>query len=252
MARAAGNDPEGGIDVAETVREALARRRISRQRLADEARISLSTLEKALAGRRSFTLATLVRLEEVLGVRLRAPARPVAAAGVEQGQAPDDLGAYSKLAVAWLIGEWLTLRPSFGDPDAVYAYRTVIAWDKAASGLVFHEAGRLDAAFTQTGRVSLSNQSGHIYLVTNDHGQFRVATLGRPTITGELFGLLSTLQSGRGGQLTPVATPIALIPLRDGAQADVGRIGPDNPSHGPYRAWLDRIVGEGYAKLVSA
>ncbi len=59
--------------VAGLVREELARRRISRQFLADQARISLSTLEKALSGRRPFTLATLIRLEEALGVKLRHP-----------------------------------------------------------------------------------------------------------------------------------------------------------------------------------
>jgi hypothetical protein len=42
--------------LAAKVREELARRRISRQRLADEAKISLSTLEKALNGSRPFTL----------------------------------------------------------------------------------------------------------------------------------------------------------------------------------------------------
>src|SRR3954470_12273038 len=57
--------------VAALVREELARRRISRQRLADQAKISISTLEKALAGRRPFTLATTIRLEEALGVALR-------------------------------------------------------------------------------------------------------------------------------------------------------------------------------------
>ena len=72
------------------VREELAARRISRQRLADDARISLSTLEKALAGRRPFTLATLIRLEQALGARLRA-VEPA-----ESGQAPDSLGAYTR------------------------------------------------------------------------------------------------------------------------------------------------------------
>ena len=57
--------------VAAIVREELARRRISRQRLADQAKISISTLEKALSGRRPFTLATTIRLEEALGVALR-------------------------------------------------------------------------------------------------------------------------------------------------------------------------------------
>src|SRR3954462_9522921 len=83
--------------VASLVREELARRRMSRQRLADQAKISISTLEKALAGRRPFTLATTIRLEEALGVALRksnshAPA-PVTLAPASL--APSDLGSYS-------------------------------------------------------------------------------------------------------------------------------------------------------------
>jgi len=62
---------EQSQQVAATVREELARRRISRQQLAELAKISMSTLEKALGGRRPFTLATTVRLEEALGVSLR-------------------------------------------------------------------------------------------------------------------------------------------------------------------------------------
>ncbi|HEX7946309.1 MAG TPA: transcriptional regulator, partial [Phenylobacterium sp.] len=46
--------------IATRVREELARRRLSRQALADLAKISISTLEKALAGRRPFTLATTI------------------------------------------------------------------------------------------------------------------------------------------------------------------------------------------------
>src|SRR5438309_3790273 len=62
---------EGSESVAMVVREELARRRLSRQWLADEAKVSLSTLEKALAGRRPFTLATVVRLEDALATSLR-------------------------------------------------------------------------------------------------------------------------------------------------------------------------------------
>ena len=62
---------EQSRSVAALVREQLARRRISRQQLADQAKISISTLEKALSGRRPFTLATTIRLEEALGVALR-------------------------------------------------------------------------------------------------------------------------------------------------------------------------------------
>src|SRR5713101_9323889 len=71
--------------VAALVREQLARRRISRQHLADQAKISISTLEKALSGRRPFTLATTVRLEEALGVPLRNNHAPIPA---PEGLAP--------------------------------------------------------------------------------------------------------------------------------------------------------------------
>src|SRR5438477_12444318 len=88
--------------VAAVLREELARRRISRQLLADQAKISISTLEKALAGRRPFTLATTVRLEEALGVSLRNNhVKPAAAPSPVLGLAPAELGYSSRPAVAW-------------------------------------------------------------------------------------------------------------------------------------------------------
>ena len=62
---------EQSQQIADTIREEIARRRISRQSLAELAKLSLSTLEKVLGGRRPFTLATTVRLEQALGVSLR-------------------------------------------------------------------------------------------------------------------------------------------------------------------------------------
>ena len=149
--------------IAERVREELARRRMSRRGLAGRAKISISTLEKALSGRRPFTLATTIRLEEALGVGLRAPAAVDHASRL----APGELGFYSRPAVSWIEGNYLTLRPSFGDRAAIYAYRMEILWDDARSSLVFRESERIDAAFTQAGTVSVPNQSGHIYLITN-------------------------------------------------------------------------------------
>src|ERR1700726_2760944 len=136
---------EQSLQVAETVREEIARRRISRQTLAEQAKLSLSTLEKVLGGRRPFTLATTVRLEQALGVSLRKgiDVQP-AIAQVNGDVAPDGLGAYSRRAVMWLEGIYVTVRPSFGDKEAIYAYRTEIAWDQAASLLGFREGERLD------------------------------------------------------------------------------------------------------------
>jgi transcriptional regulator with XRE-family HTH domain len=230
--------------IASQIREELARRRISRQLLADRAKISISTLEKALSGRRPFTLATTIRLEEALGVPLRHNHAPPP---IAEGVAPDELGFYSRRAVAWIEGVYLTLRPSFGDRDAIYAYRTEISWDDQASHLVFKESERLDAAFTQQGVVSVPNPSGHIYLVTNVHGQYRLIIVARPTIAGDMYGILTTLQVGRGAQLTPVAAPIALIPLRGFKEVHFGRVGPEDSCYATYRAYLKRTVDEPFA-----
>jgi transcriptional regulator with XRE-family HTH domain len=239
---------EQSRQVAETVREEIARRRISRQSLAEQAKLSLSTLEKVLGGRRPFTLATTVRLEQALGVSLRKgqDAAPVAAP-VNGDVAPDGLGAYSRRAVAWIEGIYITVRPSFGDRDAIYAYRTEIAWDAAASSLVFREGERLDAAFTQFGEVAVPNQSGHIYLVTNRHGQHRLITVSRPTITGEMYGIITTLLAGRGSLLTPIAAPIAFLPIKTIPVPTLGRISPDDANHAVYREHLRRTTDEPFA-----
>jgi transcriptional regulator with XRE-family HTH domain len=240
---------EQSRQVAETVREEIARRRMSRQWLADQAKLSLSTLEKALGGRRPLTLATIVRLEQALGMSLRNGAVTASAtSGTEI--APDSLGAYSRRSVAWLEGTYVTLRPSFGDKDAAYAYHTEIAWDASLSLLGFREGERVDSTYTQFGEVAVPNQSGFIYLVTNRHGQHRLITVSRPTRTGEMYGIITTLLAGRGSQLTPIAAPIALLPIRNVKNPTVGRISPDDANYALYRDHLRRTIEEPFAVLL--
>lgn len=234
--------------VAAIIREQLARRRISRQHLADQAKISISTLEKALSGRRPFTLATTVRIEEALGVSLRkADGGGSDLAAAPANLAPGHLGFYSRPAVAWIEGAYLTLRPSFSDPQAIFAYRTEICWDDEASSLVFRESERVDAEFSQQGLVSVPHQSGHIYLVTNRQGQYRLVIISRPTINREMFGIMTTLRVGRGSELMPVSTPIAYVPLAALAKPEFGRIPVGHPCHSQYRQLLRRTVEEPFA-----
>jgi transcriptional regulator with XRE-family HTH domain len=243
---------EQSRQIADTIREEIARRRISRQSLAELAKLSLSTLEKVLGGRRPFTLATTVRLEQALGVSLRkAVDAPAPAAPNGNGDiAPDGLGAYSRRAVAWIEGTYVTVRPSFGDREAIFAYRTEITWDSAASSLAFHESERQDAAYTQYGEVAVPNQSGHIYLVTNRHGQYRLITLSRPAISGEMYGILTTLLAGRGALLTPIAAPIAYLPIKMVASPTFGRVSSDDPNYAQYRQHLRKTTEEPFAMFL--
>lgn len=230
------------------VQEELARRRMSRQALADRARISLSTLEKALAGRRPFTLATIIRLEEALGTGLRTVTKPTAPA-TPPALAAESMGAYARAAVRWLEGRYLTLRPSFGTPGAVIAYLTTIRWIDDAGHLGYAETQRIDAGFEQNGHVSMPHLSGHIYLVTNESGQYRMMMLGRPSVQGTLHGILSTLEVGTGSQLVPVACPVTLIRLEGDNAPVIGLVRAETPQHARYRSLLDETISNDYARF---
>lgn len=232
--------------IAAQLREELARRRISRQALADMARISLSTLEKALSGSRPFSLATVVRIEDVLGASLRgqAAAMPLP----DTALAPGNMGAYSRPAVRWIEGGYLTLRPAFSQPGAIYAYCTEIFWDERRGHLGFAESERADSAFTQTGYVSMPNLSGHTYLVTSEDGQYRLVMLGRGTRERRMFGLLSTLQAGSGSQLLPVSCPIAFVPLEQIEARRFGLLSSDAEGYEQYREVLDRAVSNDFCR----
>ena len=239
---------EDGETIALRVREELARRRLSRQWLADEARVSLSTLEKALAGRRSFTLATIVRIEDALGTCLRGVRGPQLDQQLAL-YAPESMGAYARPGVQWLEGSYLTLRPSFSEGGSIFAYLTEITWDDAKGHLIFSETGRLDSQFEQKGFVSFPNISGAIYLVTISDGQYRLALLNRPAGSGTISGILVTLAAGQGAQLTPAAVPIALVPMADGIEPQLGVVRSGDPAFEEYRACVDRVTEDGFARF---
>jgi len=236
--------------VAARLREEIARQRVSRAGLAQSARVSVSTLEKALSGRRRFTLATIVRLEEALGASLRTnlEAEPIVPTSAPM-HAPEHMGSYSRPAVRWIEGEYLTLRASFGEEGAVYAYRTEIKWDDAKGHLVFSESDRLDTEFEQGGFVSMPHLSGHTYLMTSEEGQYRMIMLGRATREARMFGLLSTLQVGAGSQLVPVSCPVAFVPLEQMEAPVFGFLRVGDARLADYRAALNTAMGDDFCRL---
>jgi transcriptional regulator with XRE-family HTH domain len=237
--------PEENSAISNQIKEELARRRMTRAALAETAKLSLSTIEKAMSGQRPFTLASVVRLETALSVKLRR--------GGGTTLAHDSLGSYGRPAVQWLEGKYVAVRSSFSDPAVLVSYMVEILWDAVEGNLIFRESERMDPAYRHDGLVSVPHQSGHIYLVTNRHGQYRLSILSRPMITGEMYGLLTTLHLGRGSQLTPVSTPIVLAPLAMlGADVAYGRIDANNSVYGRYSAFLKRAVDDPFVMMVQA
>ena len=242
---AQGEKPTDQGKIIMRLREELARRRMSRASLADHAKISLSSLEKSLSGQRPFTDQALVRIETALGLKFRKPEEPV------HRHAPETMGSYARAAVNWLEGSYLTLRPATSNGNAIYIYETLISWDPSQGHLIFCETGRADKAYAQQGEVSMPHQSGHIYLVTNKHGQHRMAMLSRQGITGELYGLLLTLQQGRGAQLLPVAMPLVLVPMvafRE--KPPFGTVAEEHPIYAVLKSKLDKTLQGGFAMIL--
>ncbi len=233
--------------VGHRIREEIARRRISRQELAELAKVSISTLEKALAGTRPFTLATVIRIEDALGTRVR-PVDPSTALSFPQ-LAPEHMGAYSKSAVRWLEGRYLALRPSFSTPGDIFSYLIDIYWVEEAGYLTFAERKQVDTRIEQTGHVSLPNLSGHIYLATNESGQLRLMMLSRPTVEGTLYGTLSTLREGQGSQLAPACCAIALVRFERLDDPLIGAVPNGTPHHTAYSKILIAVTALEFASF---
>ncbi len=251
--------PEENDAFVTKIREALARQNKTRQWLANAARISMSTLEKGLSGKRFFTLSTLVKIEDALEITLRNPPHIKRTKSGESqdekrhmiGIAPENMGSYSKQQVTPLIQQYLTVRPSFSlKRNCLFTYITELKWDNDIGQLTFEESKRIDDDFTQFGLVAVPHKSGHIYLVTNRHGQHRMVTLSKPTIRDELFGILNSLIVRQAGHMSPISCPIALVPLAHYPEPFLGIIEPHQAIYKDYAALLRKATGDGFCSLL--
>jgi transcriptional regulator with XRE-family HTH domain len=233
---------DGASSIAVAIKQELARRRMSRAALAADAKVSLSALEKGLSGKRKFSDATLVRLEQVLGLSFRV---------AKSMSAPDWLGGYARPAVTWLENNYLTIRPSSKRPKDLYAYVTDVTWNDERGHLVFKELARVDKAYAQWGDVAVPHQTGHIYFTTNRHGQHRLMVMKRQARTGELFGLLLTLQQERGAHLMPVSMPVVMVPIAKLTEPPaLGAITENNKAHEGYARKLSLVLEDRFAGVL--
>jgi hypothetical protein len=62
-----------------------------------------------------------------------------------------------------------------------------------------------------------------------------------------MYGIITTLLAGRGSLLTPIAAPIALLPMKIVAAPSFGRILPTDVNYEAYRKHIRRITDEPFA-----
>jgi len=240
------------------IKTAMIEKKLTQAELADASDCHEKTIQNLLGGR-SVRDQTLFDVCMVLGLDFdklkglwggRAQAEPSDLQAEGGVVAPIYMGAYTRAAIDHYIGSYLTLRPSFTQPNVIVAYRTDITWDPEWPSLLFQERDRPDAPYSHRGRLYIPSSSMFIHLVSLTKGAMRMVVVSQVDRFGEMRGIITTLHK-HGAMLVPVATPIAYA-RRDAFEGAFGEITPDNNSYADYKNILDKTLKQGYARLMGA
>jgi hypothetical protein len=243
------------------IRTAMVEKKLTQAELADAADCHEKTIQNLLHGR-SVRDQTLFDVCIVLGLDFNrvkeawfgsmATAQPMDLKGEGGVVAPVYMGAYTRAAVDHYIGSYLTLRPAFAVPDTIVAYRTDIVWDPDWPSLLFEERDRPDAPYSHRGRLYIPASSMFIHLVSLTKGAMRMVLISQIDRSGEMRGLITTLNKQRGAMFVPVSAPIVYVKTEEFRPAALGEIKAGSRSYADYKKLLDATVGEGYARLVGS
>lgn len=240
------------------IKTAMIEKKLTQAELADAADCHEKTIQNLLGGR-SVRDQTLFDVCMVLGLdfdKLKATWTGTAI----NGNAPPELsgdggvmspvymGAYTRAGVDHYIGSYLTLRPSFGRPEVIIAYRTDLSWDPEWPSLLFQERDRPDAPYSHRGRLYIPASSMFIHLVSLTKGAMRMIVVSQLDRFGEMRGIITTLHKN-GAMLVPIATPIVYAQREDFAGA-LGEFTPKDALYATYKKIIDETVVDGYARFV--
>jgi hypothetical protein len=137
--------------------------------------------------------------------------------------AAQNLGGYRRENVKALEGRYLCLRPAFSVRNVIAAYVVTLHWEASESCLIFEEQGRVDARYTQRGRVYIPDGKPYMSLLTVEGGAIRLIMISRPDGGGSARGLITTLSNPGGVQFTPVSAP--LVMKRLASETDTPQLG---------------------------
>jgi hypothetical protein len=158
-----------------------------------------------------------------------------------RADAAQNLGGYTRANTTGLEGRYLCLRPAFFSSGVINAYIFAIRWEDTESCLIFEEQGRVDAGYTQRGRIYIPDGKPYMSLVTIERGAIRVIMVSRPEGGQAARGLIMTLSNPGGVQFTPVSAPVVLKRLGE-ATPQLGFIKPDSPNYPAYWQELEAVM----------
>ncbi len=243
------------------IKTAMIEKKMTQAELADASDCHEKTIQNLLAGK-AVRDQTLFDVCMVLGLDFDRVKRAWKHEGRQDGRdapetegpaearaAPAYMGAYTRAGVDHYLGSYLTIRPSFSQPEAVMAYRTDITWDDAWPSLLFQERDRPDKPFVHRGRLYIPTSSMYIHLVSLTKGAMRMIMVSQIDPTGTMRGLVTTLNKQRS-HFVPVSAPIVYLKRDAFPDGTLGVIETNSPFYPEYRLLLAETLDQGYARLV--
>lgn len=219
---------------------------LGRQLLADKAGIGIDRVDDFFNRKKPYvSVQTFLKISKALGKQ------PLQAA-IKEKEAPEELGGYTAKTARQYIGEYLCIRPLFGNPKFLNVYLMDFLWNEKEHYLTFQEKSRFDKRHEQKGRVYIPNGQPYMSLLTADEGEVRHIILSRSR-EGVMRGLIQTLFN-RGGEIyTPVCGPIVLQRTNGEVigDADLGQVDPKKPKYKRYRELLTEVLENDFARLIS-
>lgn len=239
------------------IRTAMIEKKLTQAELADAADCHEKTIQNLLAGKpvrdqTMFDVCMVLGLDfdkVKRGWRPEGRDAPDAAPPEPARAAPTYMGAYTRAGVDHYVGSYLTLRPSFSTPDAVFAYRTDITWDDEWPSLAFQERDRPDKPFIHRGRLYIPAASMYVHLVSLTKGAMRMIIVTQLDMGGCMRGLITTLNKQRS-HFVPVSAPIMFLRRDAFPDSSLGVIGHQNQYYEEYRQLLAETVEQGYVRLI--
>jgi hypothetical protein len=225
--------------ISEAVRTYMARERISREELAQRVKLGKSTIDKLAIG--IFSERTILQLEARLNLDLRQGAARAA---------PPQYGSYTREEASYFLGEYVFVRPSFGDDKAIHAFHMEIVWAGDENVLRLQERSRKDEIAPQVGRIHIPRGSAHIFVASNENGWLQTIILSQLNVLKRMKGIMLTVGHAFANVYSPVAVPVVMTKHGKVEARMVGCIAHDSPLYASYRAELETVEAECYARWV--
>lgn len=160
-------------------------------------------------------------------------------------------GGYTKFQADKFVGSYVTFRPSFSDDGTIFVYLTDIAWNSESNILEFCEKSRSDAEHSQSGYISIPQETHYIYFVVNAIGQYRLTISRRDAISGEIHGLINTLKSTSNDSLVPTSTYIYMVPSQQCPHMITGIIKEGDEGYSYFKDKLNKVKSKKLVEMIT-